>query len=219
MSIAIATTTAVPLGFDSPAWVEVDRLRSSKHLLALQPAFRAIGGDRQREGRRKKRQWQHWHSAMDAALDSVRRQTDISPDIAMPKPVNQACQTKSAVPTAACFRFSVFSRPRHHIRFPFPDNEQAFQFTFTKRAAPRWPDSGETLAPSQRRKRQHSITIHSRRRCIEAVENSTVPSPLLAHPKRLLDKRTGAERTRIRRKALWKRSRAVAGVLSDDLRR
>jgi len=204
MSIAVATTTTVPPGFDSLAWVEVDRLRSSKHLLALRSAFRAVGGDRQREDRRKRRQWQHWHSAMDAALDSVRRQTDISSDISMPKFINQASQTKSAVPTAACFRFSVFSRPCQHIQFPFPDNEQAFQFTFTKPGAPSWPTSGETLPPQQK-KRRYSISIHSRRRCVEAVENSTVPSPLLAHPRRLLDKRTIAERRKIRRKALWKR--------------
>jgi hypothetical protein len=218
MSVAIATTTAVTLGFDSPAWVEVDRLRSSKHLLTLRSAFRAVGGDRQREDRRKRRQWQHWHSAMDAALDSVRRQTDISPDISMPKLFNQVCQTKSAVPTAACFRFSVFSRSRHHIRFPFPDKEQAFQFTFTKPGAPGWPTSGETIT-SHKRKRQHSISVHSRRRCIEAVENSTALSTLLAHPKRLLDKRTITERRRIRRKALWKRYRSSGGVVSNDLRR
>jgi hypothetical protein len=218
MSIAIATTTAVTLGFDSPAWVEVDRLRSSKHLLTLRSAFRAVGGDRQREDRRKRRQWQHWHSAMDIALDSVRRQTDISPDIIMPKSFNQVCQTKSAVPTAGCFRFSVFSRPCHHIRFPFSDKDQAFQFTFTKPGTPGWPTLGETPT-SQKRKRQHSISIQSRRRCIEAVENLTSPSALLAHPKRLLDKRTIAERRRIRRKALWNRHRPSTGVPSDDLRR
>lgn len=218
MSIAVATATTVPLGFDSPAWVEVDRLRSSKHLLALRPAFRVVGGDRQREDRRKRRQWQHWHSAMDAALDSVRRQTDISPDISMPKFVNQASQTKSAVPTAACFRFSVFSRPCQHIRFPFPDDQQAFQFTFTKPGAPGWPTSEETLT-SQTKKRRYSISIHSQRRCIEAAENSTAPSPSLAHPKRLLDKRSIAERRRIRKKALWKRYRPSAAILPDDLRR
>jgi hypothetical protein len=127
------------------------------------------------------------------------------------------CQSPSTR-RAACFRFSVFSRPCHHVRFPFSDKDQAFQFTFTKPGAPGWPTLGETLT-SQKRKRQHSISIQSRRRCIEAVENSTSPGLLLAHPKRLLDKRTITERRRIQRKALWKRYRPSRGVLSDDLRR
>jgi len=200
MSTAVARPT---LGFDGPAWAEVDRLQSKRHLLTLRTTFRAIGGDREREERRKRRQWQHWQSAMDVALDSLRRQTTFSPDISMPKEVDETPQTKPLVP-ASSFRFSLLTRPRQRIQFPFPEKTQMYEFTFTKPGAPSWHTLQSTLTRSPK-SRPRSVTIGSRRRCIEQVDTESPHDPLVAHSKRLLDKCRPTERTRLRMKALWRR--------------
>jgi hypothetical protein len=60
----------------SPSWAEFDRLRSKKPLIVRQSVFRCVGNDKVRELRRKKRQWQHLHDAMDKVIDQVLKDID-----------------------------------------------------------------------------------------------------------------------------------------------
>ncbi|KAG8835893.1 hypothetical protein FRC17_000443 [Serendipita sp. 399] len=63
---------------DNPAWLEIERLRSQRHLLTLRTSS-AMGVEREKERRRKERQWQRWQNAMDVALDALRKEIQVSP--------------------------------------------------------------------------------------------------------------------------------------------
>ena len=131
MSITATTPTPFTTRLDIPAWIEVDRLRAKRHFLTLHSPFRVACGDREREERRKKRQWQRWKSALDAALDSVRRQAIVTPDICMPRTIDTfqgrpSIRAIDSVPSDTT------------IRFPFLKN-QTFRFIFRECHAGSWP--------------------------------------------------------------------------------
>lgn len=170
MSTAVTVTSTIAM---PPSWINVDHLQVRGHPHQM---FRVISMDRQKEERRKKRQWQRWKSAMDAALDSVRRQTNILPDIAMPKATSEFRHTPQAAISIASLR----SVPSNHaMRFPFLNT--GFEFTFAEPRAPIWPVREHNTLPTP------------------------IKEEALFHARRLLNKRSISERSTIRRRAIWAR--------------
>ncbi|CAG8606334.1 17277_t:CDS:1, partial [Acaulospora colombiana] len=193
MSLLLSTIGPLLHHVESPAWTEIDRLRSKKHLLTVKPAFRPVGGDREREQRRKKRQWQHWQSAMDAAVEALWRETSSQEqEYAKVEPISEASTAGVAksldahqpvsVPTST-FSFDL-QQPKKI--FPFTNADSSFEFTF--RTSDRTPSPAAN--PIKLHTKRHSVSVGWKRLCI--ADNASEDTPQTRETtrcKRLLQKR------------------------------
>ncbi|PVF97263.1 hypothetical protein CPB86DRAFT_458231 [Serendipita vermifera] len=207
MSLLLSTIGPLLHHVESPAWTEIDRLHSKKHLLTVKPAFRPVGGDREREQRRKKRQWQHWQSAMDAAVEMLRRETaSQEQDYPTVESTSEHFSTGVAksldahqpvlVPSST-FTFNL--HPPKKI-FPFTDADSFFEFTFrvTDRTV------SPPVNPIKLHTKRHPVSVRCKRLCV--ADNTTEDTPKTRETtrcRRLLQKRPAAERLRRRSKTLW----------------
>jgi hypothetical protein len=206
MSLLLSNITPLLHHVESPAWTEIDRLRSRKHLLTLKPAFRPVGGDREREQRRKKRQWQHWQSAMDAAIQMLQRETASqekdaleSEPIGIDSTVGAVRSLDAHQPSSLPSSAFAFNLRQPKKIFPFTDNDSSFEFTFRV--------TDRTFSPpvqSIEHTERHPVSVLCKRLCVADDINEVTPQTKeAARCRRLLSKRPATERMRRRSKTLW----------------
>ncbi|KAG8772616.1 hypothetical protein FRC16_005623 [Serendipita sp. 398] len=128
----------------SPAWLEIERLRSQRHLLTIRTSSSAMGVEREKERRRKERQWQRWQTAMDMALDALRQEVQVPSCVEQrrlpPTPPSPQYDLVMAAP--------IKSQPTVPLTLSLSKIDQ------TKRETDRFPSRSPTVCgPSPRSKR------------------------------------------------------------------
>lgn len=201
MSILVACGPSFhPSSYSSPACAEIDRLRSRKHLLTLRPTFRNVGGDKEREFRRKQRQWKHWQSAMETAIREATQELAMKQKkTARPKLkliTEFSSVTFSSRSPILCNESQEVSRA-----LPYTKAHQTYQFTFNQPEAPSWPGARSTTA-NDSQQRPLSTTRYKRRCLSSCIDDDS--SADVTGGKRLLSRRRPAEQATIRRRTLWR---------------
>ncbi|CCA71047.1 hypothetical protein PIIN_04982 [Serendipita indica DSM 11827] len=215
---------------DSPAWLEVDRLRSRRRLLTNPTSSRAINADR--EQRRKRRQWERWTKAMDAALESLRKETQASlaktttSHVTSNAPPAPTCEPQLPAKLSLCTesvaalaeetkRTESFSSRSPTLYSPSPSLrsrrpvlkikiDYVYEFSFVCPTGPVWPRSQSEALSSSRTMRPDSSSSAGFSQCAESDSfESLEVSEHIARGQRLLQRKRPAEQAQIRRKTLW----------------
>lgn len=214
--MALLMTSSLPFssGYDSPAWAEVDRLQSRKHLLTIRSSFRPVGGDKEREQRRKRRQWQHWQSAMDAAIAAVLQEEEIRKELELKAAVTSLVEAVKKQPPVLSFSSrspTLFGETTELPKtFPLTKADLSYQFTFTCPTAPSWPLQ-KPAAAFTGEKQSRRCTSLTKRCCVGVTEEVEEHQVEAAFGRRLLARRSPAERATLRRRSLWRsQNRAVS---------
>jgi hypothetical protein len=203
MSILLKSSIPPCCGYDSSAWAEVDRLRSRKHLLTIRPAFRPVSGDKEREQRRKKRQWQHWQNAMDAAIVEAFREEAILKEKELKAAATALVEAVSKQPPVFSSRSpTLLGEPLDLPKtFPLGKADLGYQFTFTCPAAPSWIPRTTDACTGDKQRIRHTPSY--KRKCIGVPSTSGCESDI-ACGRRLLSRWTPAERAALRRWIHWR---------------
>lgn len=201
MSIAIAPSYQEHI-YASSAWVEYERLRARRPALCARIEWRSVGMDRERERRRKKKEWQRWQDAMNVAEEILRHAT-----LAKLTKLNEL-QPKEELIDLKLSKFSsrsptLCSAPPPLATFLPLKTEGKFEFTFTTPTSlPSGPGEVMTLPTFPERS---AARLGCKRRCIQTEDAAQAAESV--HGQRLLSRLPSTKRSRVTRKRMHRKQK------------